>query len=64
MVPLDVAVDLTEPLGADTLIYSRIGETEIVCRIIGARTAVGRRIKLHADMNQMHLFDDESGVAL
>ena len=64
MVPLDVAVDLTEPLGADTLIYSRIGETEIVCRIIGARTAVGATIKLHADMNQMHLFDDESGVAL
>ena len=64
MVPLDVAVDLTEPLGADTLIYSRIGETEIVCRITGARTAVGATIKLHADMNQMHLFDDESGVAL
>ena len=64
MVPLDVTVDLTEPLGADTLIYSRIGETEIVCRITGARPVIGATINLFADMNQMHLFDDESGVAL
>ena len=64
MVPLDVVVDLTEPLGADTLIYSRIGETEVVCRITGARPAIGATIKLFADMKHMHLFDDESGVAL
>jgi multiple sugar transport system ATP-binding protein len=64
-VPLELTVEIAEPLGADTLIVSRIGEKEIVCRTapeVGA--GVGATIAVHANMNHMHLFDRESGAAL
>jgi len=63
--PVDVVVEIAEPLGADTLIFSRIGETEIICRVaVASRVPVGSLMRLQIDMNQIHLFDRESGVAL
>jgi multiple sugar transport system ATP-binding protein len=65
LVPLQLKVEIAEPLGADTLIFSRIGEREIVCRVTpeaGAMT--GAQIMLQANMNHMHLFDPKSGAAL
>jgi multiple sugar transport system ATP-binding protein len=65
LAPLQLKVEIAEPLGADTLIFSRIGEREIVCRVtpeVGAMT--GAKITLQANMNHMHLFDPESGMAL
>jgi multiple sugar transport system ATP-binding protein len=65
LVPLRLAVELAEPLGADTLIFSRIGEKEIVCRTVPqAGAALGTTIAVHANMNRMHLFERESGMAL
>ena len=33
LAPFPLKVEIAEPLGADTLIFSRIGEREIVCRV-------------------------------
>ncbi|MCT7378054.1 ABC transporter ATP-binding protein [Chelativorans salis] len=64
-VPLDVTVDIAEPLGSDTLIFGRIGEAEIVCRVTAvAAPPRGAVMRLNAHMNHMHLFESDSGVAL
>ncbi len=65
LVPFPLKVEIAEPLGADTLIFSRIGEREIVCRVTPEAGATsGANITLHSNMNHMHLFDPESGAAL
>jgi multiple sugar transport system ATP-binding protein len=65
LAPLPLQVELAEPLGADTLIFSRIGDREIVCRVTPeAGSTTGAQITLQANMNHMHLFDPESGMAL
>jgi multiple sugar transport system ATP-binding protein len=65
LVPIEIAVDLTEPLGADTLVFSRIGTVEVVCRVsAAARLVVGSVAPLHVDMSQMHVFDRDSEEAL
>ncbi|MGH6923035.1 MAG: hypothetical protein ACRED5_04625 [Propylenella sp.] len=47
------------------MIFSRIGEREIVCRVTPeARSTTGSQIVLQANMNPMHLFDPESGMSL
>ena len=64
-VPLDLAVEITEPLGADTLVFSRIGEAEVIGRVTASVSpAVGSTMRLHAHMLHMHLFDPETGAAL
>ncbi len=65
LAPLPLRIELAEPLGADTLIFSKIGEREIVCRVTPeAGSTTGAEITLQANMNHMHLFDPESGLAL
>jgi multiple sugar transport system ATP-binding protein len=65
VVPLDLPVEIAEPLGPDTLIFSRIGDAEVICRISAVSApAIGSTMRLHAHLNHMHLFDPESGVAL
>jgi multiple sugar transport system ATP-binding protein len=65
LVPIDLKVELSEPLGADTLVVSRIGEAEIVCRVSAAsRPKAGSPLRIMADAKHIHLFDPESGVAL
>ena len=65
LVPLTLTVEIAEPLGADTLIFSRIGGKEIVCRTTPqAGAAVGATMRLSADMNHMHLFDPDTTLAL
>ncbi len=65
LVPVSLKVEIAEPLGADTLIFSKIGNQEIICRAtpeIGAAT--GATMTIHANMNHAHLFDNTSGIAL
>ncbi len=65
LTPIDVKVEIVEPLGADTLIFSRIGETEVVCRVgAGSGVAAGSSMTLQIAMNRIHLFDRESGAVL
>ncbi len=58
-------MEIAEPLGSDTLIFSRIREVEIIGRISAVSApAIGSSMRLHAHLNHMHLFDPDSGVAL
>lgn len=64
-VPLEVTVDLAEPLGATTMVYFNIGH-EGVCANIDPEMApkAGEKVTLSFNMNQCHLFDAESGGSL
>jgi multiple sugar transport system ATP-binding protein len=63
--PVDLAVEITEPLGSDKLIFGRIGPTEVIGRITATSSPPpGSTMRLHAHLNHMHLFDPESGAAL
>ncbi len=65
VVPVDLPVEIAEALGAETLIFSRLGETEVIGRASGIATPrVGSTMRLHAHLNHMHLFDPETGVVL
>jgi multiple sugar transport system ATP-binding protein len=64
-IPITVKVEIAEPLGADTLIFSRIGDQEVVCRTTPEASIVpGANVALRVNMNHLHLFDPESGRAL
>ena len=65
VVPLDVVVEIAEPLGSDTLVFSRLGASEIVGRLSAtAAPAIGAPVRLNAHLNRMHLFDADTGSAL
>jgi multiple sugar transport system ATP-binding protein len=65
LVPMEIAVDILEPLGADTLVFSRIGDTEIVSRISSTdNVQPGKKTSVHVDMGRTHLFDKDTGVRL
>ena len=59
------AVEITEPLGSDKLIFGRIGDTEVIARITAAATPpAGSTMRLNAHLNHMHLFDPQTGTTL
>jgi len=65
IVPLDIPVEIIEPLGADTLVFSRLGGREIISRITTtAGVQPGGTTRVHVDMERTHLFDPETGVRL
>lgn len=55
---LEIIVDVSELLGAETNIYTNINEDSI-CAVINARAGVriGDKMKLALDMNKCHFFD-------
>jgi multiple sugar transport system ATP-binding protein len=58
-------LDVTEQMGMDTLVYFDINETQVCGRVSPkAGAQVGDNVRLLADMNNMHLIDDESGNVL
>ncbi|MGH8739122.1 MAG: hypothetical protein ACREVC_17350, partial [Burkholderiales bacterium] len=63
--PFEVELDVTEPMGMETLVYFLVKGVEVCGRVnphSGARD--GGRMKLVADLNNIHLIDDESGKVL
>ena len=61
----EVPLEVTEPMGMETLVYFNIGGTEICGRVnpnAGAQS--GRAMKLVADLANMHLIDVASGRVL
>ncbi len=65
VVPLDLPVEIAEPLGSDTLIFSRIGATEIIARVSAVSPpASGSTMRLHAHLENMHVFDPETGKTI
>jgi len=58
----EAVLDVTEPMGMDTLVHFLVKGTEVCGRVspnAGARA--GSRMKLVADLNYMHLIDDRTG---
>jgi multiple sugar transport system ATP-binding protein len=54
-------VDVVEPLGMDTMIYTTVNGTDVCARSNPkAVQPVGTRMELTVDMNHMHLIDPES----
>jgi ABC-type sugar transport system ATPase subunit len=65
LAPIEIGVEIAEPLGADTLIFSRLGDTEIISRVSAvARMPVGSLLSLRIAMDRVHIFDRETGAAL
>ena len=63
--PVDLIVDITEPLGSEKLIFGRIGEGEVIGRVTSSTSpATGSTMRVNAHLNHMHLFDPETGAAL
>ncbi len=65
VVAFDVGLDVTEPMGMETLVYFDIAGNQICGRVnpnAGARD--GQPMRLAADLNNMHLIDAATGAVL
>jgi multiple sugar transport system ATP-binding protein len=63
--PLDARPDVIEPMGMETLVYFRVGETDVCGRVNpGAPTSVGEPFRFAVDMNNMHLIDPATGLVI
>jgi multiple sugar transport system ATP-binding protein len=61
----EVAVNLTEPLGNETLLFLDFAGREWVSRMLNPRPlAMGASLPVSFDLSHAHLFDAASGVAL
>ena len=61
----EVTLEVTEPMGMETLVYFTVNGTEVCGRVNpNAGAQDGGRMKLVADLNNVHLIDDESGKVL
>ncbi len=63
--PFDVQLDVTEPMGMETLVYFTLLGGEVCGRVNpNAGAESGRRMTLVADLSNMHLIDGGSGKVL
>jgi multiple sugar transport system ATP-binding protein len=61
----EVPLEVTEPMGMETLVHFVIDGIEVCGRVNpNAGAQAGQRMKLVADLANMHLIDDESGRVL
>ena len=61
----EATLDVTESMGMDTLVYFQLNETQVCGRVSpNAGAQAGEKIGLLADMEEMHLIDDETGKVL
>ena len=62
---IDVDVDLTEMMGAETYLYLKLAGTPIIARVNRRTTAkADDKIKVVIDVNKVHLFDKETERAI
>ncbi|MFM9849873.1 MAG: ABC transporter ATP-binding protein [Hyphomicrobiaceae bacterium] len=64
-VPFDAALEVTEPMGMETLVYFHVNGTQVCGRVnpnAGAKD--GAPLRLAADLNNMHLIDEQTGRVL
>ena len=63
--PFEVVLDVTEPMGMDTLVHFAVNGTEVCGRVNpNAAPQAGSRARLVADLNHMHLIENETGKVL
>jgi multiple sugar transport system ATP-binding protein len=63
--PFDAVLDVTEPMGMETLVYFTLEGAQVCGRVnpnAGARD--GAPIRLAVDLNNMHLLNETNGVVL
>ena len=62
VVPITVPIDVTEPMGMETLIYFKIDGSELCGRVSPkAEIREGAQAQLAADLNNMHVIDEATG---
>ncbi len=63
---VDVKVDITEMMGAETYLYITIGEkTNAIARVNPRTTAkIGDTIKVGFDLTKLHIFDKETSLTI
>ncbi len=62
MIPFEARLDVTEPMGMETLVYFPLNGAQVCGRVnpnAGARD--GGTLRLAADLSNMHLIDDATG---
>jgi multiple sugar transport system ATP-binding protein len=61
----EMPLDVTEPMGMETLVFFRVDGVDVCARTNPAALAQpGRPLKMLADLGHMHLIDDQSGRVL
>ncbi len=61
----EAPLDVVEPMGMETMVYFLVGGTEICGRVNPAAAGkAGERMRLVADLNQMHLIDPENDLVI
>ncbi|MBS7702118.1 ABC transporter ATP-binding protein [Chelatococcus asaccharovorans] len=64
-VDLAAVVEVVEPLGADTLVFTSLGTHAVASRVRPeVRPAPGETVKLRCNLSRMHLFDADTGRAI
>ncbi len=60
-----VTLDVVEPLGMETMVFFTVAGTEVCSRVEPSSAAgAGEQMRLHADMNHMHLIDPVTGAVI
>ena len=63
--PFEFTLDVTEPMGMETLVFFRVNGNDICARTNPSADArAGVPLKMLADLDHMHLIDDELGRVL
>jgi multiple sugar transport system ATP-binding protein len=63
IVPFTAQIDVTEPMGMETLVYFKLAGKDMCGRVnpkAGAKE--GAPMQLSADLNNMHLIDEATGL--
>jgi multiple sugar transport system ATP-binding protein len=61
----DIAIDVVEPMGMETLVYVTVNGGEVCGRVNpNSGATAGQSMKLRADLSNMHLIDDSTGQVL
>ncbi len=62
---VDAVIEVTEPLGMETLVFFRMNGVDICGRVSpDAGAKEGARMRLAASIDNMHLIDEASGRVL
>ena len=63
--PFEAELDVTEPMGMETIVHFLIDKTELCGRVNPhAGAEAGKRLKMVADLSNMHLIDNDSGLVI
>jgi multiple sugar transport system ATP-binding protein len=61
----DAVLDVTEPMGMETLVYFTLDATQVCARVSpGAGARDGAPLRLAMDLNNMHLLNETTGVVI